>query len=154
MLTSRHTTAALSLYCLCQVLYKNQYAFVSTHILLCCSKYQNVQEVVLGKLCKAWDSDNNTLVALKVVELHGFAAASAWADAHLAVPSSRVRYALLVGRTPQALKPSIISDMPLSLTAYCCAGCHAVLWANEAYAILHLQKSAWWVFSGIYALVA
>ncbi len=58
------------------------------------------------------------MVALKLVELYGFAAASAWADQYLAVPSSRVRYALLDGRTLQALQHCIISDMPLSLTAY------------------------------------
>ena len=43
------------------------------------------------------------MVALKLVELYGFAAASAWADRHLAVPSLHVRYALLDGSTLQAL---------------------------------------------------
>lgn len=60
--------------------------------------------MVPRKVYKAWDSDNNTLVALKLVELYGFAAASAWADQHVAVPSLRVRYALLDGRTLQALQ--------------------------------------------------
>jgi hypothetical protein len=77
--------------------------------------------VVPRKLYKAWDSDNNTMIALKLVELYGFAAASAWADQHLAVPSSHVRYALLDCRNLQALHCSIISDMPPTLTAYRCA---------------------------------
>lgn len=89
--TGSRTAAALSLYCLCQVLNKDQYASVSTRITLCCSKYQDIEEVVPRKLYKAWDSANNTIVALKLVELYGFAAASAWADQHLAVPSSCVR---------------------------------------------------------------
>ena len=59
--------------------------------------------MVPRKVYKAWDSNKNTMVALKLVELYGFAAASAWAEQHLPVPSSRVRYALLDSRTLQAL---------------------------------------------------
>ena len=59
--------------------------------------------MVPRKLYKAWDSDNNILVALKTVEVYGFAAASAWADQHVAVPSSRVRCVLLDDKTLQVL---------------------------------------------------
>lgn len=68
-----------------------------------CSQYQDIQEVVPRKLYKAWDSDSKTMVALKTVEVYGFAAASAWAHQHLAVPSLLVRYALLDGKGLQAL---------------------------------------------------
>ncbi len=74
--------------------------------------------MVPRKLYKAWSHDDQAMVALKLVEVYGFEAASAWADQHSAVPSSLVRYALLDGRTLQALQHCIISDMPLSLTAY------------------------------------
>ena len=96
--------AALSPYCLCQVLNMDQYASVSTNIFLCCIKYQDIQEVVLRKLYKAWDSDNDTVVAVKLEEMYGFAAASAWADQHLAVPSLLVGNVFLDGRTLQALQ--------------------------------------------------
>lgn len=61
-----------------------------------CSKYQDIEEVVPRKLYKAWDRDNQAMVALKLVEVYGFEAASAWADHHVAVPSELVRYACLV----------------------------------------------------------
>ena len=51
--------------------------------------------MVTRKLYKAWDSDNKTMVALKLVEVYGFAAASAWAGKHVAVPSMLVRYAFI-----------------------------------------------------------
>ncbi len=77
-----------------------------------------MEEVVPRKLYKAWSRDDQAMVALKLVEVYGFEAASAWADQHVAVPSSLVRYALLDGGTLQALQHCIISDMPLSLTTY------------------------------------
>ncbi|KAL0031182.1 hypothetical protein WJX77_008504 [Trebouxia sp. C0004] len=55
------------------------------------SKYQDIEEVVPRKLYKAWDRDNQAMVALKLVEVYGFEAASAWADHHVAVPSVLVR---------------------------------------------------------------
>ena len=61
-----------------------------------CSKYEDIDEVVPRKLYKAWDRDNQALVALKLVEVYGFEAASAWSDHHVAVPSLLVRYACLV----------------------------------------------------------
>ena len=39
------------------------------------------------------------MVALKLVEVYGFEAASAWADHHVAVPSVLVRYACLVAES-------------------------------------------------------
>lgn len=61
-----------------------------------CSRYQDVEEVVPRKLYKAWDHDKQAMVALKLVEVYGFEAASAWADQHVAVPSVLVRYACSV----------------------------------------------------------
>ncbi|KAL0036505.1 hypothetical protein WJX77_010488 [Trebouxia sp. C0004] len=55
------------------------------------SKYEDIDEVVPRKLYKAWDRDNQALVALKLVEVYGFEAASAWSDHHVAVPSLLVR---------------------------------------------------------------
>ncbi|KAL0035758.1 hypothetical protein WJX77_001602 [Trebouxia sp. C0004] len=55
------------------------------------SKYQDIEEVVPRKLYKAWDRDKQAMVALKLVEVYGFEAASAWADHHVAVPSVLVR---------------------------------------------------------------
>lgn len=78
---------------------------------------QEIHEAVPRKLYKAWDSDNKTMVALKLVEVYGFAAASAWADQHLAVPSLRVRYALLVGRALQALMQ--YCNIALNVTCLC-----------------------------------
>jgi hypothetical protein len=63
---------------------------------LSCSKYQDIHEVVPRKLFKAWDRDNQAIVALKLVEVYGFEAASAWADRDVAVPSMLIRYACLV----------------------------------------------------------
>ena len=54
--------------------------------------------MVPRKLYKAWDCGNKTMVALKLVEVYGFAAASAWAGEHVAVPSvlmSTTLYTLL-----------------------------------------------------------
>jgi hypothetical protein len=85
-----------------------------------CSKYQGIEEVVPRKLYKAWDRDNQAMVALKLVEVYGFEAASAWADHHVAVPSVLVRYACLVAAS--ATKHCIFCHMFLvSPAAYWCA---------------------------------
>ncbi|KAL0053482.1 hypothetical protein WJX82_006356 [Trebouxia sp. C0006] len=60
------------------------------------SNYQGVEEVVPRKLYKAWSHDDQAMVALKLVEVYGFEAASAWADQHSAVPSSLVRVWLAI----------------------------------------------------------
>lgn len=74
--------------------------------------------MVLRKLYKAWDSQNKAMVALKLVEMYGFAAASAWAHQQLAVPSSLVRYALIDGRDLHGLQACITCHIPLSLSAH------------------------------------
>ena len=82
-----------------------------------CSQYQDIEEVVPRKLYKAWDSDNQAMVALKLVGVYGFEAASAWADHHVAVPSVLVRNACLVAES--ATKHCIFCHMSLvSATAY------------------------------------
>ena len=51
------------------------------------------------------------MVALKLVEVYGFEAASAWADHHVAVPSVLFRYACLVAES--ATKHGIFCHMSL-----------------------------------------
>ena len=74
---------------------------------LSCSKYQDIEEVVPRKLSKAWDRDNQAMVALKLVEVYGFEAASAWADHHVAVSSMLVRYACLVAESAKSIASSV-----------------------------------------------
>lgn len=109
--------------------------------------------MVPRKLYKAWDSENEAMVALKLVELYGFAAASAWAEQHLAVSSRLVRYAVFDARIMQMLRHQSMYNMPLSVIVYYCPAVVRCS-ADEACTFLHLQRSAGWVFSGIYALAA
>ena len=95
-----------------------------------CSKYQDIEEVVPRKLYKGWDRDNQAMVALKLVEVYGFEAASAWADHHVAVPSVLVRYACLVAES--ATKHCIFCHMSLvSPAAYWFATSAVVLLARH-----------------------
>ena len=90
---------------------------------LSCSKYQDIEEVVPRKLYKAWDRDNQAMVALKLVEVYGFEAASAWADHHVAVPSVLVRYACLVAECAKNIASSVtcVPSSILVCNTSCCA---------------------------------
>lgn len=65
------------------------------------------------------------MVALKLVEIYGFSAASAWAGRHVAVPSQLVRYALNDGRLSNTCVQFNIASLA-TLLYFCASNCSGV----------------------------
>ncbi len=118
---------------------------------LSCSKYQDIHEVVPRKLFKAWDRDNQAIVALKLVEVYGFEAASAWADRDVAVPSMLIRYACLVADF--CVKLGVICHMTMVPPIAYWSAILAVVLLPRHMQFFGLQKTAWWIFNGVHAMV-